>query len=172
MNKNLFFIFVMLLSGFISSCVSSKKIISSNNYSPSQNQDRKVQIEKVIQTAKTYLGTPYKYAGNDKNGIDCSGLTCKAYESIGIKLPRIAGDQTQIGNKIALQDIQEGDLVFFKESMKASNKITHVGIVSKVNEPNKDVIFIHASTSRGVIESQLFSKYWKSLIVSVVRVIK
>jgi cell wall-associated NlpC family hydrolase len=133
---------------------------------------QKKQAHTVIAEAKKYLGTPYKYAGNDKKGIDCSGLTCRAYESIGVKLPRIAGDQTKAGISVKENKIQIGDLVFFKASKKSSNKITHVGLVSEVKEPSKNVIFIHASTSKGVMESQLFSDYWKPLIVDIVRVIK
>lgn len=170
MNKKSFIIFVWVI--LLSACVSQKKALQSSNSLNNSQPENTWKIDKVIQTAKEYLGTPYKYAGNDKKGIDCSGLTSRAYESVGIKLPRIAGDQTQAGKKVSLQNLQKGDLVFFKESVKASNKITHVGVVSSVKEVGKDVIFIHASTSKGVMESQLFSKYWKPLIVTAVRVIE
>jgi probable lipoprotein NlpC len=145
---------------------------NSSNNALSLTSTQKTKAMTVVEEAKKYLGTTYKYAGNDKKGIDCSGLTCRAYESISVKLPRIAGDQTKSGMKVKAGDLQIGDLVFFKASKKSSSKITHVGLVSAINEPSKNVIFIHASTSKGVMESQLFSDYWKPLIVNMVRVIK
>ncbi len=166
-------ILIVVCAILFSACIFQKKTLqNSSSLNNSQPVENTWKIEKVIQTAKLYLGTPYKYAGDDKKGIDCSGLTCKAYESVGIKLPRIAGDQIRAGKKISLQNLQKGDLIFFKKSVKSSNQITHVGLVSSVREAGKDVIFIHASTSRGVIESQLFSKYWKPLVVAAVRVIE
>jgi len=163
------FFFLALL---VASC-SFKGIPRSNSTtSLSLTSAQQTKANAVVEEAKKYLGTPYKYAGNDKKGIDCSGLTCRAYESIAVKLPRIAGDQTKSGTKVKTSNLQAGDLVFFKASKTSSSKITHVGLVSAVNESSKNVIFIHASTSKGVMESQLFSDYWKPLIVDVVRVIK
>lgn len=147
-------------------CKSSQKI---SNLPTSRTFHPK--IERVISTAREYLGTPYKYAGNSKAGIDCSGLTCKAYENIGIQLPRSAEEQIKVGRKVSMKDIQQGDLVFFKPSKNASS-ITHVGIIAKVSATRKDVTFIHASTSKGVIESQLFSTYWQPLIAGFVRIIE
>jgi cell wall-associated NlpC family hydrolase len=162
--------YVFVLSIFLSACTfrASKSSLTQQNSPKRENQ----QALRVVQEARKYLGTPYQYAGNDRKGIDCSGLTCRAYESINIKLPRIAGDQTKSGKSVSQNNLEIGDLVFFKASKKASNKITHVGLISEVKEQGKNVIFIHASTSKGVMESQLFSDYWKPLIVGAVRVIE
>jgi cell wall-associated NlpC family hydrolase len=125
-------------------------------------------INEVVQTARSYLGTPYKYGGNSKSGIDCSGLTCQAYKSIGIQLPRTADDQGNYGKKVEMNELKPGDLVFFTDK-KGNSKITHVGIVTEVSGKNS-VKFIHASTKKGVTESELFSDYYKPLFVKAMRV--
>jgi len=123
----------------------------------------KAATDKVIKTAKSYLGTPYQYGGSSKRGTDCSGLACQAYKSIGVSLPRVAGDQADVGERISIDDLKSGDLVFFG-AKKGSRKITHVGIVTNVKSSH-EILFIHASTSKGVIESNLFSEYYHKIYI-------
>jgi hypothetical protein len=77
--------------------------------------------------------------------------------------------QVSAGKPVSAQQLQPGDLVFFKASTKSSGKITHVGIVTEVSKDNAR--FIHASTSKGVIENDLLTGYWKPLLVKAVRVL-
>lgn len=148
----------------LAACSGSKKL-----FPPREDVKTSGQVASVISEARKYLGTRYKYAGNDKKGIDCSGLTCQAYKAAGVKLPRVAGDQVSAGKPVSAQQLQPGDLVFFKASTKGSSKITHVGIVTEVSKDNAR--FIHASTSKGVIENDLLTGYWKPLLVKAVRVL-
>ena len=68
----------------------------------------------VVTRARTYLGVPYVWAGNDRSGIDCSGLVQQTYKGLGISLPRIASDQQKVGTNVAsLAQAQPGDLLFF-----------------------------------------------------------
>jgi cell wall-associated NlpC family hydrolase len=120
----------------------------------------------VIDAARKYLGTPYKYSGTDKHGIDCSGLMCRSFGEIGITLPHQSEEQSRLGKPVKINELQPGDLVFIGAS-KGSNKITHVGLVVSVG--NGKVIFIHASTKKGVIEENLLEKWYQPLFIKGVR---
>jgi len=121
--------------------------------------DRRTNL--ILSYAKSFLDTPYKYGGLSRKGIDCSGLIYLAYNQAGIKVARTAKDQSQAGKSVKFKNLREGDLVFFKLE-KDGKKWWHAGIVSEVNRD--DVKFIHASASRGVIESDLTNDYyWKNI---------
>jgi probable lipoprotein NlpC len=112
----------------------------------------------VIQTARSFTGTPYKYGGTTRSGMDCSALTSAAYRSVKINLPRTADAQAGVGEKVKQSELQPGDLVFFATGKK-KKEITHVGIVTEVRS-KENIKFIHASTSLGVVETNLFSDYY------------
>jgi cell wall-associated NlpC family hydrolase len=118
---------------------------------------RAKQVDEVISTARTFMGTPYKYGGTSRSGLDCSGLTINAFRSIDLSLPRSAEDQSSVGEKIKQKDLQPGDLVFFATG-KRRRQVTHVGLVTDVRRST--VKFIHASTSLGVIETDLSQDYY------------
>ena len=153
MKKELIHIAIYIL---FSSCVSQKSIIRKNN------------ISSVIGEARTYIGTPYKWGGNDKVGIDCSGLMVRSFESVGVKIPRTTSQQIDLGKKVSLKKSREGDLVFFAFG-KSKRKVTHVGLVSKHNT-SSDIDFIHASSSRGVVETQLVKDFYLKRIRKIKRV--
>ena len=109
-----------------------------------------------------------KWGGNDKKGIDCSGLLVKSFESVGMKIPRTTSQQIDIGKRVSLRKSREGDLVFFAFG-KSRRKVTHVGLVSYIKD-EKNINFIHASSSRGVIETQLIKDYYLKRIRQVKRI--
>lgn len=91
-------------------------------------------------------GVPYRLGGNNYNGIDCSAFVQVAYRDVlNIHLPRTTLAQVSIGNELSYEQVQVGDLAFFK----TSRKVRHVGVYIG----NKQ--FMHASTSKGVIISRL-----------------
>lgn len=130
---------------------------------------RKQNIETVIQTARSYIGTPYLWGGNTKGGIDCSGLIHNAYKTIGLKLPRTAKEQSKVGKSRGWEGIRAGDIVYFKFKSK-KGKWWHSGMITSVGE--ETVKFIHASSSRGVVESNLMSDYYRKNVKRFRRVIK
>ncbi|WP_027375841.1 C40 family peptidase [Kaistella palustris] len=114
-------------------------------------------IDDILIEAESYLGTPYRYGGTTRNGIDCSAFVLSVFGAVaGVNLPRVAASQAQEGEKIEKGSLQKGDLVFFSHSR---GRISHVGIVESVDE-NGEVRFIHAATSRGVMISSLNDSYW------------
>lgn len=144
--------------------LASKDRTSRTNVPPRRLDEH---VETVIQTARSYTGTPYKWGGTTRVGMDCSGLLCTSFQSINVTLPRTSEEQSRFGKEVRVRDLKEGDLVFFGAS-KNSREITHVGMVTEVN--NRDEIkFIHASTSLGVIENNLVSDYWQKIFIKAVR---
>ncbi|MEP1035489.1 C40 family peptidase [Ekhidna sp.] len=134
-----------------------------------KKKKRKQNIESVINTGRSYIGTPYRWGGNSKAGIDCSGLIHNAYKTIGVNLPRTAKEQSKTGKKRGWEGIRAGDLVYFKFKKKGS-KWYHSGMITYVS--GDKILFIHASSSRGVVESNLLADYYKNNVRNFRRVIK
>jgi len=113
-------------------------------------------IKGLLSEAETYIGTPYRFGGMTRSGIDCSAFVLSVFgATLGMQLPRVAAEQSQEGEKIDKSHLQKGDLVFFSHG----RRISHVGIVYDVAEDG-EVKFIHASTSKGVMISSLDDSYW------------
>ena len=123
-------------------------------------------IAEVIETARSYQGTPYRYGGTTRLGMDCSGLLHESFAAINVNIPRSSNEQAVWGLPVKPQELQPGDLVFFGAS-PGSSTITHVGLVT-VATP-ESVQFIHSSSSLGVIENALETDYYLSRFIKAVR---
>lgn len=117
----------------------------------------------ITNTAKAYIGAPYKYGGTDiKTGVDCSAYTQLVFSKLGISLERTSNAQYQQGTSIAKDNLKTGDLVFFNTS---GSGVSHVGIY--IGDSN----FISATTSSGVkIDKINDPYYWGSRYVGAKRV--
>ena len=112
-----------------------------------------------------WYGVRYRYGGIDKSGIDCSAFVQRLYETVfSTDLVRTAFEQFQ-NTKLTwnTNDLKEGDLVFFKIH---GRRITHVGIYLVNN------FFVHASTSQGVMISNLNEDYWQRFFAGAGRILK
>jgi len=115
----------------------------------------------LVRVVKTFLGVPYKLGGSTLRGIDCSALVKKIYEIFNIQLPRTTREQFSVGKKVEKEQLEEGDLVFFRRRGNSS----HVGIYIGDNQ------FIHASSSnREVKIDYLDAPYYSKRFLRGVRV--
>ena len=111
-----------------------------------------IEDEKLFSFIDSWYGTPYRYGGFSKEGVDCSGFTQAFMSSIyNISIPRISAEQYNQSKRISRKELEEGDLVFFKTSGRT---VSHVGIYLRNNK------FVHASTSAGVIINDLDDDYY------------
>lgn len=141
----------------IFACTSAARF-SSQRGLRQQNEPILNKGSRLWQIAQSWLNVPYKYGGMDRNGIDCSALSRTIYrDAFGIELPRMAKDQMKGGTFVRQPWLKEGDLLFFRDERGSFQD--HVGVFLG------DGQFIHASSSQGVIISDLFSKYYQERLI-------
>ena len=116
----------------------------------------------ICDYAKKFIGTPYKWGGNDLyKGLDCSGFVKKVYAHFGYTTPRVTRDMAKKYKEISLSEAKPGDLIFYGKV--STGYINHVGIYIGNGQ------VIHSSTNyKGVAIS---SAYFYS-ILKVCRIIK
>ena len=175
-------IVTILLLAIVSSCSSNKKNKKEkfdDEFVEIYQEEPKKKKEKIIMgfniskndnlnlyiEADDWLGVPYKYGGNSKDGTDCSGMVYEIYKSVFNKKLERNSSAIMANNckKIDRRKLSEGDLIFFATG-KNKNKINHVGLYLK------DGKFIHSSSSRGVIISSMDEKYYDEKFVCAGRV--
>ncbi len=168
-NKFYFSYFILLISLaiFISSCGSTKKVSSfsekENNSSSTKIKTKYAELlnvkENKIDNIKLYTfindwyGVKYKYGGKTKKGIDCSAFTSELYNNVYNKpLNGTAASIFYQCKPVSKNNLDEGDLVFFKID---NDNVTHIGVYLQNNK------FVHASTKKGVMIDDLDEPYYK-----------
>lgn len=111
---------------------------------------------------KDWKGVRYKYGGNTKRGVDCSAFVQRTFKDrLNIKIPRTTALQSNVGKEISINELEMGDLIFFKTGFNTR----HVGIYLEGGK------FLHASTKRGVTISRLDNIYYSKHFWKIKRVI-
>lgn len=156
------FILIIVLS-FFEGCSNKKNIaIQSVEKTTSQKVIDNDIRETILREFRKWEGTPHKMGGNSKKGIDCSGFAHYMYEALfNIDVPRSTKLFLKAGLKINKSQLKPGDLVIFEPPTYPR----HVGIYVGGNK------FIHASTTKGVMMSDLNNPYWLKCYLMSRRVI-
>ncbi len=165
MKKVLLLAFLTLL---LTSCGSSRKTTETIVIGSPKATVATKKISKIVNHARSFEGTRYKFGGTSKKGMDCSGLVYISFKEEQIALPRVSREMATKGVRIKLSETEKGDLLFFQTN-KNRRVINHVGLV--VENKRSGIRFIHATSSKGVIVSSLDEKYWKNAFVEVRRII-
>lgn len=145
---------ILLFLSFTAQLNAGNSSSKTQTTSTSLKKDEKPKIKnrKLRKEVEKWIGTPYKSGGSSTKGTDCSGFVSSVYKKVyDIKLPRTSKGMYKNVKKIGKGRLKEGDLVFFRTS---GSKISHVGIYIG------DGYFVHASSSRGVVWSNLSEKYY------------
>ena len=142
-------------------------IIINSDINESTPKIKKLTVEEsIVELAKSKIGTPYKRAGQNSKGFDCSGFVYYIFKENNISLPRTSKMQSKAGETLSLSEIKKGDILSFDTSKKGH--INHSGIYLG------DGTFIHASSgkAKGVTVSKLNSGFYKDKFKWGVRVKK
>ncbi|MGV9003396.1 C40 family peptidase [Flavobacterium sp.] len=123
--------------------------------------------EQLVNNLIDNLGVNYSFGGTTKSGFDCSGLLYTTFKKFDIILPRASSSMADIGEKVNVKNAEKGDLIFF--STLGGKRITHVGLITEVNE--NEILFVHSSTSAGVIVSSLTEAYYKNAFVQINKIL-
>jgi cell wall-associated NlpC family hydrolase len=124
--------------------------------------DTQPQSHPIVKVAEKLKGKPYRYGGFTPEGFDCSGFVYYAYRQVGKTIPRTTRAQFRASNRLSIEDVQPGDLLFFRIN---SRKLSHVGLYAGHGR------FIHASPSRKqIIDASLDDNYWNKRLIGVGRI--
>ena len=139
-----------------SGVVSTVYIVPPDAYPTTKSSGNKSLRDKIVQTARTYRGIPYRWGGTStRTGFDCSGLVMAVYRLNGLNLPRTSRQQFKAGSPIPRHRLKKGDLVFFATGK--TRQVTHVGIYTGRGR------FIHApGKGKKIRTDMLTSEYYLS----------
>ena len=148
-----FFLAMLVLA----SCASRKNTVSTTKAAMAADAMASLKSKDLYRFITDWTGVKYRLGGLDKNGIDCSGFALLLQKDIyGYNLPRRSKDQAAVVKQKNLNELKEGDLIFFSFGKQ---EVDHVGVYLNHN------FFVHASTTRGVVVDQFTLPAYQHAIV-------
>lgn len=151
-------LYLITLVAFFSSCGTRKYTVKSDTKaSKAADAMANLKSKQLYRFITNWTGVRYRFGGLDKSGIDCSGFAFLLEKEIyGITLPRISRDQANAIRRKDVDNLKEGDLVFFSFG---GSDVDHVGVYLN------NGFFVHASTTRGVIVDDLTLPAYQKVLV-------
>ncbi|MBU3142530.1 C40 family peptidase [Clostridium sp. CF012] len=142
-----------------------------------QQYDTKTTGNNLVSYSNTFLGSPYLWGGATpakfnatggyiSGGFDCSGFVQYSYKNFGISLPRTTMDQVDKGASVKVNNLQNGDLVFFTTNTAAPAEVSHVGIYIGNNK------FMHSPKPGDVVKISELTGYYQDNFVIGKRIIQ
>lgn len=135
------------------------------DFSPAKTQKTVLTAtqQEILQTARSLIGTPYRFGGTTPKGFDCSGFIGYVYQKAARRaLPRTTAELARTGRAISLAELRPADLVYFEIERKSLHAGIYIG----------DGKFIHAPSSKGKVNIQrLDLDYWRSRYLGARRVL-
>jgi lipoprotein Spr/probable lipoprotein NlpC len=159
MIRRISYQFAMLLSMaiFFTACSSKRYVPSATKAAKAAEAMANLKNKQLYKYINEWSGVKYRLGGLDKRGIDCSGFTYLVQKDIyGKELPRRSVDQASVIKEKNLNQLKEGDLIFFSFG---GREIDHVAIYLNGDS------FVHASPSRGIIVEDLSLPAFQRAIV-------
>ncbi len=130
-----------------------------------------VHANDVISFAKLYLGRPYRSGAKGPNAFDCSGFTSFVYRNFDIALSPSSSMQFTQGIAVSKDEIEPGDLLFWKGRNSGAARIGHVGMAVSRDPITGVVTFIHASSSGGIQFNKTSEPYYSARYAGARRVL-
>lgn len=130
----------------------------------------RVHPQRVVDFAKTLIGTPYKYASTDpRQGFDCSGFITYVFTHFNIVVPRSSIDFTNVGEAVSADSAKAGDLILFTGTDSTERFVGHMGLV--ISNQNKQLQFIHSTSGKKYgVTITTFNSYYRSRYIKTIRV--
>ncbi|MEK6263417.1 MAG: SH3 domain-containing protein [Clostridium sp.] len=99
-----------------------------------KQEDAGLTGDKILDYASKFMGIPYLWGGTTPVGFDCSGFVQYVYKNFGIDLPRVTMDQVNVGTAVSINNLQKGDLIYFRTNTAQPSQVSHVGIYTGDNK--------------------------------------
>lgn len=131
-----------------------------------KQEDAAITGNKILDYASKFMGIPYLWGGTTPLGFDCSGFVQYVYKNFGIDLPRVTMDQVNVGTAVSINNLQKGDLIYFRTNTAQPSQVSHVGMYTGDNK------FMQAPKTGDIIRISELTGYYKDNFVIGRRMIR